>query len=172
MPVDQSVVGKELPPLTMTVDAGRLRFFAKAIGETNPVFTDLGAAKAAGHRDLPVPPTFLFGIELESPDPFGWLSGIGVDMRRVLHGEQSFTYHSPAVAGDVLTVAPRIGDVYSKKGGTLEFIEKASTVTRENGDLVAELKTVIAVRNPARASEATGNVGGASEATGNVKAAK
>ena len=62
--------------------------------------------------------------------------------------------------------------MYSKKGGTLEFIEKASTVTRENGDLVAELKTVIAVRNPARASEATGNVGGASEATGNVKAAK
>jgi acyl-CoA thioesterase FadM len=76
----------------------------------------------------------------------------------VLHGEQSFTYHSPAVAGDVLTVAPRIGNVYSKKGGALDFIEKASTVTRENGDLVAELKTVIVVRNPAGASEAAGNV--------------
>jgi hypothetical protein len=48
----------------------------------------------------------------------------------------------------VLTATPRIGNVYSKKGGTLEFIEKASTVTRENGDLVAELKTVIVVRNP------------------------
>jgi hypothetical protein len=147
MPVDQSVIGRELPPITVTVDAGRLRFFAKAIGETNPVFTDLETANAAGHRDLPVPPTFLFGIELESPDPYGWLSGIGVDLRRVLHGEQSFTYHSPAVAGDVLTVTPRIGDVYSKKGGTLDFIEKASAVTRENGDLVAELKTVIVVRN-------------------------
>jgi acyl dehydratase len=158
MAVGQSVVGKELPPLTVTVDAGRLRFFAKAIGETNPVFTDLEAAKAAGHRDLPVPPTFLFGIELESPDPFGWLAGIGVDLRRVLHGEQSFTYHSPAVAGEVLTVAPRIGDVYSKKDGALEFIEKSSTVTRENGDLVADLKTVIVVRNPSGASEATGNV--------------
>ncbi|WP_319445507.1 MULTISPECIES: MaoC family dehydratase N-terminal domain-containing protein [unclassified Mycobacterium] len=148
MSVDQSVIGKEFPPLTMTVDAGRLRFFAKAIGETNPVFTDLETAKAAGHRDLPVPPTFLFGIELESPDAFAWLADIGVDLRRVLHGEQSFTYHSPAVAGDVLTVAPRIGNVYSKKGGALDFIEKASAVTRENGDLVAELKTVIVVRNP------------------------
>jgi hypothetical protein len=147
MSVDQSVIGKEFPPLTMTVDAGRLRFFAKAIGETNPAFTDPETAKAAGHRDLPVPPTFLFGIELESPDPFAWLSGIGVDLRRVLHGEQSFTYHSPAVAGDVLTVTPRIGNVYSKKGGALDFIEKSSTVTRENGDLVAELKTVIVVRN-------------------------
>jgi acyl dehydratase len=151
MSVDQSVIGTEFPPLTMTVDAGRLRFFAKAIGETNPVFTDPEAAKAAGHRDLPVPPTFLFGIELESPDPFAWLSGMGVDLRRVLHGEQSFTYHSTAVAGDVLTVTPRIGNVYSKKGGALDFIEKSSTVTRENGDLVAELTTVIVVRNPGAA---------------------
>ena len=158
MPVDQSVIGKELPPLTMTVDAGRLRFFAKAIGETNPVFTDLETAIAAGHRDLPVPPTFLFGIELEHADPLAWLADIGVDLRRVLHGEQSFTYHSAAVVGDVLTATPRIGNVYSKKGGALEFIEKASTVTRENGDLVAELKTVIVVRNPAGASGATGNV--------------
>jgi hypothetical protein len=148
MTVDESVIGKDLPPITLTVDAGRLRFFAKAIGETNPVFTDLETAKAAGHRDLPVPPTYLFGIELESPDPFAWLAGIGVDLRRVLHGEQSFTYHSTAVAGDVLTATPRIGNVYSKKGGALELIEKASTVTRENGDLVAELKTVIVVRNP------------------------
>jgi hypothetical protein len=65
MSVDQSVTGKELHPTTLTVEAGRLRFFAEAIGETNPVFTELEAAKTAGHRGLPVPPTFLFGIELE-----------------------------------------------------------------------------------------------------------
>ncbi|MFD0364052.1 MaoC family dehydratase N-terminal domain-containing protein [Nocardia sp. GCM10030253] len=148
MPLDPSVIGSALPPTTLTVDAGRLRFFAKAIGETNPVFTDLEVAKAAGHANLPVPPTFLFGIELESPDSFTWLADLGVDLRRVLHGEQSFTYHSTAVAGDVLTATPTIGDVYSKKGGALEFIEKTSKVTRADGDLVAELKTVIVVRNP------------------------
>ena len=99
MPLDQNVIGKQLPSVTMTIDAGRLRFFAKAIGETNPVFTDIQTANAAGHRDLPVPPTFLFGIELERHDPFEWLAGVGVDLRRVLRGEQSFTYHSQAVAG-------------------------------------------------------------------------
>ncbi|MFE3255068.1 MaoC family dehydratase N-terminal domain-containing protein [Nocardia sp. NPDC059091] len=148
MPLDSSVIGTQLPSSTLTVDAGRLRFFAKAIGETNPIFTELDAARAAGHTNLPVPPTFLFGIELEQPDPFEWLAGLGVDLRRVLHGEQSFTYHSTAMAGDVLTSTPTIGNVYSKKGGTLEFIEKTSTVTRANGELVAELKTVIVVRNP------------------------
>ncbi|WP_406236860.1 MaoC family dehydratase N-terminal domain-containing protein [Nocardia sp. NBC_01009] len=148
MPVDPSVIGKQLPPTTSTIEAGRLRFFAEAIGETNPVFTDLEAARAAGHADLPVPPTFLFGIELENPDSFAWLADLGVDLRRVLHGEQSFTYHSTAVAGDVLTATPTIGNVYSKKGGALQFIEKTSKVTRANGDLVAELKSIIVVRNP------------------------
>ncbi|MFC9998622.1 MaoC family dehydratase N-terminal domain-containing protein [Nocardia sp. NPDC127526] len=148
MPLDPSVIGTQLPPTTLTVDAGRLRFFAKAIGETDPVFTDPEAARAAGYPNLPVPPTFLFGIELEQPDPFEWLAGLGVDLRRVLHGEQSFTYHATAVAGDVLTAAPVIGNVYSKKGGALEFIEKTSTVTRADGELVAELKSVLVVRNP------------------------
>ena len=99
MPLDQNVIGKQLPPVTMTINAGRLRFLARAIGESNPVLTDLQTAHAARHRDLPVRPTFLFGIELERPDPFDWLTGVGVDRRRVLHGEQSFTYHSQAVAG-------------------------------------------------------------------------
>lgn len=148
MPLDQSVIGKQFAPSTLTVEAGRLRFFAQAIGERNPIFTDLDAAKAAGYPNLPVPPTFLFGIELDNPDSFGWLADLGVDLRRVLHGEQSFIYHATAVAGDVLTSTPTIGNVYSKKGGALEFIEKTSTVTRADGTLVAELKTVIVVRNP------------------------
>ncbi|MFJ4657002.1 MaoC family dehydratase N-terminal domain-containing protein [Nocardia sp. NPDC088792] len=148
MPVDQSVIGRKLPPSSMTVDAGRLRFFAQTIGETNPVFTDLDAAKAAGFTNLPVPPTFLFGIEFDNPDSFGWLAEMGVDLRRVLHGEQSFVYHSTAVAGDELTSTPTIGNVYSKKGGALEFIEKTSTITRADGELIAELKSVIVVRNP------------------------
>ncbi|MFI6173386.1 MaoC family dehydratase N-terminal domain-containing protein [Nocardia sp. NPDC051052] len=148
MPVDQSVIGKRLAPSTLTVEAGRLRFFAETIGERNPIFTDLDAAKAAGYPNLPVPPTFLFGIELDNPDSFSWLADLGIDLRRVLHGEQSFTYHATAVAGDVLTATPTIGNVYSKKGGALEFIEKTSIVTRADGTLVAELKTVIVVRNP------------------------
>ncbi|MEU7145269.1 MaoC family dehydratase N-terminal domain-containing protein [Nocardia sp. NPDC046473] len=148
MPLDQSVIGKQLAPSTLTVDAGRLRFFAAAIGERNPIFTDLDAAKAAGYSNLPVPPTFLFGIELDNPGSFSWLTDLGVDLRRILHGEQSFTYHATAVAGDVLTATPTIGNVYSKKGGALDFIEKTSTVTRADGTLVAELKSVIVVRNP------------------------
>jgi acyl dehydratase len=146
--VDRGFIGTQLPAITLTVDAGRLRFFAKAIGENNPLYTDVAVAKAAGYADLPVPPTFLFSIELENPDQFRWVVDQGIDPRLVLHGEQSFTYHSIAHAGDTLTATPRIVDAYSKKGGALQFIVKNTAVTRADGSAVADLETVIVVRNP------------------------
>lgn len=151
MAVDPGVIGTQLPTTTVTVDRGRLRFFAKAIGETNPpVYTELDAAIAAGHPDLPAPPTFLFSIELEAPDPFAYLAALGVDLRFVLHGEQSFVYHQPAYPpGDELVAHPRITDVYTKKkAGALEFIAKETTVTRIDGTPIADLRSVIVVRNP------------------------
>ncbi|WP_396902083.1 MaoC family dehydratase N-terminal domain-containing protein [Mycolicibacterium sp.] len=148
MPVDPSVIGTELQPTDLTIDSGRLRFFAKAIGETDPVFTDVEAAKSAGHPNLPVPPTFLFSIELERPDPFDWVSSLGIDLRRVLHGEQRFVYHCLAYAGDAVTANPRIVDVYSKKGGALEFVVKRTAVVRADGRLLADLESVLVVRNP------------------------
>ncbi|MFC3777977.1 MaoC family dehydratase N-terminal domain-containing protein [Mycolicibacterium holsaticum] len=148
MAVDPKVNGTELPPTELALDAGRLKFFAKAIGETNPIYTDETAAKAAGHPALPAPPTFLFAIELERPDPFDWVSKLGIDLRYVLHGEQRFTYHSLAFAGDLLTARPKIVDVYSKRGGALEFVVKDTAVVRQDGSAVADLKSVLVVRNP------------------------
>ena len=148
MAIDPSVIGTELPTTTITVDRGRLRFFAKAIGETNPDYTDVDAAISSGHPDLPAPPTFLFSIELEAPDPFAYLAALGVDLRFVLHGEQSFVYHEIAYPGDELVASPRITDVYTKKAGALEFIVKDTTVTRAGGTPIADLRSVIVVRNP------------------------
>lgn len=136
-----------LAPVTVTVERGRLRFFAKAIGEPDAVYFDVAAAQRAGHPDLPVPPTFFFSLELERPEPFGYIDELGIDLRRVLHGEQSFTYHSLAYAGDTLIVRPRIVDVSSKKGGAMEFLVKRTDITRD-GELVAEATSTIIVRNP------------------------
>ncbi|SEG91463.1 N-terminal half of MaoC dehydratase [Thermomonospora echinospora] len=147
MAIDTSVIGTTAPELTVDVERGRLRSFAHAIGETDPIYTDVDAARAAGHPDLPVPPTFLFCLEMDRPDPFGWLDGLGVDLRRVLHGEQRFTYRTMAHAGDRLTLAARIGDVYAKRGGALEFIVRSIDVTRDAVP-IAELASVIVVQNP------------------------
>lgn len=138
----------EFEPITVDVERGRLRFFAKAIGQTDPIYSDLDAAKQAGHPDLPVPPTFFFSLELEASDLAAHLTELGVDVRRVLHGEQSFTYHSLAHAGETLTLQPRFVDVYTKKGGALELLVKRTDIARVDGEPVAEASTVIAIRHP------------------------
>lgn len=145
--LDKSHIGRTWPGHSVLVEAGRLRLFAKAIGETSPVYIDDAAARCAGYRSLPVPPTFLFSLELERPDPFDWLALIGMDVARILHGEQRFVYHRPACAGDVLTFESRITDIYDKKNGAMEFVTRETRVGNQAGEQVADLTSVIVQRN-------------------------
>ncbi len=149
MPIDKVHIGRETGTHTLLVERGRLRLFAKATGQTDPVYTDLDAAKAAGHPDLPVPPTFFFAVALETPDPFTWLTDLGVDLRTLLHGEQEFVYHRLAHAGDELTATARITDVYDKRGGALEFLVTTTSITGLGGQLVAEAIGTTVIRRPA-----------------------
>jgi acyl dehydratase len=143
-----SIVGRRTPPVTVTIDRGRLRLFAKATGQTDPVYVDVDAARAAGHPDLLVPPTYLFGIEFERPDPFDWYRQLGFDMEAMLHGSQSFEYRTAVHAGDEVTAESVITDVHVKRGGALTLIERTSTICR--GDrAVARLLGVAVVRGAA-----------------------
>ena len=144
----EAALALELPPLPVDLERGRLRLFAKAIGETRPVYTDLKAARAAGYPDLPAPPSFLGNaIELDIPDPLYWLKAVGVDITSTLHGEQSMTYHRMAFAGDSLMFHRSICDVFTKKRGELEFVVKKSRIVRGE-ELIAEAFCSIAVLHP------------------------
>ena len=136
-----------MPAFTVDVEKGRLRFFAKATGQTDPVYTDEAAARAAGYPALPVPPTFLFCLEMESPDPAAIRNLLGMDYRKLLHGEQGFSYHGMAYAGDKLTFEQRIEDIYDKKGGALEFVVRLTRVTNQNGQHIADLRAVTVLRH-------------------------
>ena len=71
MAIDRaSALALEFESLVVDIERGRIRFFSRTIGETNPVYLDVEAARAAGHRDIVVPPTYLFNLGLETADPF------------------------------------------------------------------------------------------------------
>lgn len=131
-------------PILADVERGRLRAYARAIGESDPIYTDLVAARAAGFPDLPVPPTFFFTLELEADDPLGYLTDLDIDLRTVLHGEQSFTYHRPVHAGDVIRCERRISAAIAKTP-TMDILTKSTTFLRGD-EVVAEGETVIIVR--------------------------
>ncbi|MCY1540449.1 hypothetical protein D9M68_760890 [compost metagenome] len=145
--IDKKWIGHELPASVLPIERTRLQFFAKAIGETDPVYTDAAAACDAGYPDLPAPPTFLFAAELDSGASDRMLGDLQIPLSKLLHGEQSFAYHRPACVGDTVTVRSTISDIYDKKNGALEFVVKTSRATNQRDELVAELRTVIVCRH-------------------------
>ena len=145
--IDRKWIGHELTPSVLPIERSRLQFFAKAIGVTDPIYTDTAAARSAGYQDLPAPPTFLFAAELDSGASDRLLTELGIPIARLLHGEQGFIYHRPACVGDTITVRSRVDDVYVKKGGALEFVVRSARATNQREELVAELRTVLVCRN-------------------------
>lgn len=145
--IDRQFIGHQMPAYTVPVEASRLRFFAKAIGQTDAVYASEAAAAEAGHPGLPVPPTFLFCLEMESPDPAAIRNLLKMDYRNLLHGEQRFRYHRLAHAGDVLRFEQRIADIYDKKGGALEFVVRDTRVSNQRDEHVADLRCVTVIRN-------------------------
>lgn len=145
--IDKKWIGHEYPPSVLPIERTRLQFFAKVIGETDPIYTDVAAARDAGHPDLPAPPTFLFAAELDSGLTMRMLADLGIPLPKLLHGEQGFTYHRTAHVGDTITVRSTISDIYAKKNGALEFVVKTSRAVNQRDELVAELRAVIVCRH-------------------------
>lgn len=145
--IDRKWIGHELSTTEFPIERSRLRFFAQAIGEVNPIYSDVQAARAAGHADLPAPPTFLFSAEMESDVKMRWLMEAGVSLERVLHGEQAFTYHLLVHAGDTVRVSSRVAEIYDKKNGALEFVVLETRAVNQRGEAVAESRGIVVVRN-------------------------
>ncbi|HSV53032.1 MAG TPA: MaoC family dehydratase N-terminal domain-containing protein [Burkholderiaceae bacterium] len=139
-------IGHEFAPYTVEVEKGRLRFFAKATRQSDPAYLDEAAARWAGYRSLPAPPTFLGCLEMESPGSRQLCALMDLDIGQLLHGEQHFDFRAVAVAGDSLTFYSRITDIYEKKGGALGFIAIETRVTDQHGMRVADLRRLVVVR--------------------------
>ena len=145
--LDRSKIGHAFPAYTADVEKGRLLFFTKAIGETNPIYTDEAAARDAGHRELPAPPTFAWMLDMEAADFLPVVGLLDLDIARILHGSQEFEYFGQIYAGDNITVNSRITDIFDKKGGALEFMVIKNTYTNQNGDVVGKVTNTLVYRN-------------------------
>ena len=145
--LDKSFIGSKSAPRSVEVEKGQLKFFAKATDGTNRIYFDEAAAQAAGHPALPAPPTFLMCLGSLAPDREDILGKLGVDIGRILHGEQHFTYFAQIYAGDTITLTTRVIDMYDKKGGALDFIVQETEATNQKGEKVGATCSTIVVRN-------------------------
>src|SRR5690242_20744422 len=123
MALDQSLVGRSYPP-TAPYEVGRekIREFAEAVGDTNPVYTDAEAAKELGYPDVIAPPTFVFSITYRAAGQVIEDPELGLDYSRVVHGDQKFVYARPVRAGDRLTVVSHIDSIKSLAGNDVMLV--------------------------------------------------
>jgi acyl dehydratase len=148
MQLDKKVIGHEFEAFSTTVEAGKVKLFCKAIGEEDPIYADEAAAKAAGYRAVPVPPTFLQAITNDDPGKGGLLRLLNVDIGLILHGEQHYDYYAPVYVGDKITCQAKVTDMYDKKGGALWFVVSETSLKDQSGKLVAKGTGITVVRNP------------------------
>jgi acyl dehydratase len=143
-----NMIGRKFGPYRSTVSRERLRLFAEATGETRLEYLDEEAARAAGMRDIPAPPTYLFCLQmLDAAESMDWGREIGLPLNRLLHAEQSFTYFEPICAGDAIECELEVVDRYEKKGGALVFVATLLTGRNEAGRVVAQARELLAYPN-------------------------
>jgi acyl dehydratase len=146
--INMSLKGKEFPPYTVTVERGRIKDFARAIGDLNPFYLDDRVGAASEFGDVIAPPTFPITFRDENADTNTLLKELGTDISRILHGEQEFELHRPIRAGETLLCRPRLADIYEKGGrsGPMAFVVRETAVTDANNELVATLRGVTVIR--------------------------
>jgi acyl dehydratase len=145
MPLDQSFVGRGYPP-TEPYQVGRekIREFAAAIGATDPLHHDVGAAQAAGYPDVVAPPTFPVVVTFATSRQIIDDPALGVDYTRVVHGDQRFAYTRPVVAGDELVCVNTIDEITSRGGH--DFLTTRTDVRTSGGEPVVTVWSKLVVR--------------------------
>jgi acyl dehydratase len=149
-----------LTKITFPVEATHIMMFARAIGDTNPVYADAEKAGQAETGGIIAPPTFPQAVAQFDPEyalrpkPGEPWFGSGKTASGVegkpktsggLHAEQHFEYHRHLRPGDVLSVESKPGKTWereSKRAGKLTFRERIVEYRDQNGELVITARSV------------------------------
>ena len=130
MPVDQSLVGREFPPTSpYHVSAEKVRELAAATG-------------SAAEPGSPVPATFPIVMAFEAMNTF--LEDVGVELQRIVHGEQRFAYERPIAVGDELTATLSVASL--RQIGGNDIIGTRSEIRDASGDLVCTTSATLVHR--------------------------
>jgi len=122
MAVSTEAIGKTYPASTYAVGREKVREYASAVGETNPLYFDLELARAAGYADVVAPPMFAVVYAGRAITPALFDPEVGIDFANMLHAGQEFAWGPLVVAGDEITTTTVVKDISERAGkGFFEF---------------------------------------------------
>jgi len=126
LPVNSQAVGKTYEPTLYAVGREKIKEYARAVGETNPVHLDVDAARAAGYADVVAPPMFVVVYSAPSVGPPIFDPDIELNFAMMVHGGQEFEWGSLVVAGDEITTVASVKDISESDGRGYYVFESVS----------------------------------------------
>jgi N-terminal half of MaoC dehydratase len=146
--INKDLKGKEYPPYVVTAERVKIKEFARAIGDCAPFYVNDAVGRASRWGDIVAPPTFPITFRDEHGDTGALLRDLGVDISRVLHGEQEFEHFEPIRPGQTYLCRTKIQDVYEKTGrtGPMAFVVRETAVTDTDNDLVCLMRHTTVIR--------------------------
>src|SRR3954466_13924112 len=111
MGIKPELAGQKLSLDPFEVERDKIREFAAATGDKNPIYTDRTAAQAAGYADTPLPPTFGTVAGFWALNETKQIEELGLPIAGMLHGEEEYFYLAPIYPGDTLTGERKIASI-------------------------------------------------------------
>ena len=141
----KKLVGQQMEPEVWEAGAEHIKWFAQAIGDSNPLWQDKAYAAKSRYKNIIAPPLFLIDSGLVK------LVGRLVDLAPHLaniNGGTEIEYFRPIEAGDTITTVAKLADAQMKTGkaGSLIFLVFEVTYTNQRGELVAILRNTFVRR--------------------------
>ncbi|HWI21647.1 MAG TPA: MaoC family dehydratase N-terminal domain-containing protein [Baekduia sp.] len=131
MAIDTSAIGKEYEPLLYAVGREKVGEYARAVGEKDPLYLDVAAARSAGYADVVAPPMFAAvycgpAIERAMFDP-----DVGIDFGKLVHGAQRFEWGPLVVAGDEISTVVEVESIEERRGNGIYIFGSSSRNQRD-----------------------------------------
>jgi acyl dehydratase len=132
--VNTSAVGKTFAPTVYAVGREKIREYAHAVGETNPLHLDPEAARRAGYHDVVAPPMFCVVYSSPSVAPALFDPEVGINFAMMVHGGQEFVWGPLVVAGDEITTTVSVKSIEQRAGNGFYVFESQSV--NQDGETV------------------------------------
>jgi acyl dehydratase len=129
MPVRTDAIGKTYEPFVYAVGREKIKEYAFAVGESNPVHVDFRAARDAGYADLVAPPMFVVVYAGAAIGPPMFDPDVGINFPMLVHGGQEFVWGPLVIAGDEISTTVVVKDI-SEEGGRGYYIFESESINQ------------------------------------------
>lgn len=147
---DKSKIGQSFAPFTIEVQRNKIHELTTAIGDLNPIYHSREAAREAGYEDVPISPTTPTMFSFWGNSSGGRnLASLGINVMRILHGEEEFEYLAPIYPNDVLTGVSTVIDGKTrqgKDGSSMDILTMETRYTNQHNQPVLNTRTMVVVR--------------------------